>query len=308
MTTVSVVIPAYNAAAFIEATLDSVRAQTYTDYEIVVVDDGSSDGTHAVVEAWLARHKASGRCIRQPNKMIAGARNTGLRAAAGAFIALLDHDDLWYPDKLERVMRAFAEHPEADLIGHHINMTKDGRVLRTIRKGPAAARMYERLLLTGNALGPSATVFRRDKALAIGGFRENPEFNTVEDYDFWMRLSRVARFFFVDETLAEYPVVERSASSRVEYHHSNLEALLQDHFATHFGPRPGLGDRLRMRRRLAAAHRSAVGALLEANASPAKTLRRAARMLGVWPFDPKNLGRAVQAAAAVVRRAHNYLK
>lgn len=291
---VSVVIPAYDAAAFIEKTLDSVRAQTYRDYEVIVVDDGSKDDTKGVVDRWLARHEVPGACIRQENKKIAGARNTGMRAARGEFIALLDHDDLWYPGKLAAVMREFDAHPEADLVGHHINVTKDGALVRTARKGPAVPRMYERLLFVGNAVAPSAAVFRKEKALEIGGFRENPEFDTVEDYDFWMRLSRVGTFRFLDWTLAEYPVVENSASSRVEYHHSNLEALLRDHFESHFQGRPGLRGRLKMRRRLAMVYRSALGALLAARADRPKQAEYAALMLRAWPLDPKNLARALQ--------------
>lgn len=289
---VSVVIPAYNAAPFIEKTLDSVRAQTFCDYEIVVTDDGSSDGTHAVVERYFERHRLAGRCLRQQNKKIAAARNTALRAAEGALIALLDHDDLWYPQKLEKVMAAFDRHPEADLVGHHINVTKNGAIAWTARKGPALPRMYDYLLLVGNALAPSATVFRREKALSIGGFRENPEFNTVEDYDFWMRFSEVARYHFLDEALAEYPLVENSASSRVEYHHANLEALLRDHFARRFGPNPGPLARLAMRRRLAAVYRSAASKSIESGASRQTQARYIAKMLREFPLDPKNLARA----------------
>ena len=288
---VSVVIPAWNAAAFIEKTLDSVRAQSYTDYEIVVTDDGSSDDTKGVVDRWLALHGLRGRCLRQPNGKIAAARNTAMRAAQGAYIALLDHDDLWYPEKLAKVMAVFKARPDVDLVGHHINVTKDGRHVETLRKGPAVPRMYERLLLRGNALAPSATVFKRDKALSIGGFRENPEYNTVEDYDFWMRLSRVARYHFLDETLAEYPIVARSASSRVDYHYANLERLLRDHFAEHFGPRPGLSARWAMRRRLAAAYRSAAGMLVKADAPRDEQAKYMYRMIKTFPFDPKNAAR-----------------
>ncbi|MBI5631799.1 MAG: glycosyltransferase [Elusimicrobia bacterium] len=291
--TVSVVIPAYNAAAFIEKTLDSVRAQTFADYEIVVTDDGSSDGTHEVVENYLNRHHLSGSCLRQPNKKIAAARNAGMRAAEGRYIALLDHDDLWRPEKLAVVMSEFERHPEADLICHNENVTKDGKVVRLSRNGPTEPRMYERLLFRGNALSPSASVFLRDKALEIGGFRENPEFNTVEDYDFWMRLSRVARFHFLDQVLGEYQLVERAASRRIEYHHGNLEALLKDHFKTYFGDDDGLISRLRKRKRLSAVYRSALGQLMSYGEEPEKQRQYALKMLRTFPFDLKNAVKAL---------------
>lgn len=290
---VSVVIPAYNAAAFLEETLDSVRAQTFSSYEIIVVDDGSQDQTRAVAENYLARHGLKGLCIRQDNKKIAGARNTGLRACRAELVALLDHDDLWYPEKLAVVLEEFSRHPEADLVCHDEDISQEGRILQTTRNGPEHPRMYERLLLQGNALSPSACVFRRGKALSIGGFRENPEFNTVEDYDFWLRLSRVARYRFIPRALGRYQLVERAASRRVEYHHANLEALLRDHFRSYYGDKPGWLARLRMARRLSCVHRSALGQLMRHRESPELQRRHAARMLALCPWDPKNLARAL---------------
>lgn len=289
----SVVIPAYNAAAFIEKTLQSVAAQTWRDFEVVVVDDGSADGTQGVVERTLSRLGLSGRCLRQENKKIAAARNAGMTAARGELIALLDHDDLWYPNKLQIVAAEFDGHPEADLVCHWENVTENGRHVRVVENGPACPDMYERLLLKGNALSPSAATFRKDKALSIGGFRENPEFNTVEDYDFWMRMSRVCVFRFIEEVLGEYQLVERAASRRIEYHNDNLESLLRDHFASYFGPNPGLAARLRMRRRLAAAHRSALGLLIQYGENSVLQRRYLLRMLKAFPLDPKNVYRAI---------------
>lgn len=290
---VSVVIPAWNAERFIEKTLDSVKAQTFTDYEVVVTDDGSSDNTKAVVDAWLARNRVAGQCIRQENKKIAGARNTAMRAATGHFIALLDHDDLWYPEKLARVLPEFDRHPEVVLVCHRINATRDGRQLPALKKGPVVPSMYERLLFNGNALAPSAVVFRRHDALDIGGFREDPRLNTVEDYDFWMRLSRVGLFHGVDEFLAEYVVVENSASSRIEYHYSNMESLLRLHFADYY-PNASALTRLRMRRRLSMVYRTAAGALLATRQQPDKQAEYVRRMMAEYPLDWKNLARALQ--------------
>lgn len=295
---VSVVIPAYAAAPFIVRTLDSVAAQTYRDFELVVVDDGSPDDTKAVVDGWLARTGTRGSCVRRTNGRIAAARNTGLKAASGELIALLDHDDLWRPEKLERCVAEFDAHPGTVLVGHHTDVVENGAVLRVERKGPATTSMYDRLLFENNAVAPSGAVFRRDRALEIGGFREEPQFNTVEDYDFWMRLARTGSFRFLDAVLSSYTVIAGSASRRVEYHHTNLEALLRDHFNSHLGPEPGAWDRLRVRRRLSFVYRSAVAALLEPGADAALRNSYARRMLAAWPLSPRNLGRAVQALLA----------
>lgn len=301
---VSVVIPAYNAASFIERTLESVRAQTYRSFEVVVVDDGSTDGTHEVVERWLALSGVRGRCIRQQNKKIAGARNTGMRAAEGKFIALLDHDDLWDPPKLEVVMAEFDRHPEIDLVCHNERVTRDGEIVGVTRNGPWVEPMYESLLFRGNALSPSATVVRRDAALSVGGFREDPEFNTVEDYDFWMRLSRQARFLFIDRVLGEYTLVERAASRRIEYHASNTVKMLEDHFRSRFGAEPGPRDRLRIKKRLAAVYRSALRELVGYGESPELQREYLRRMIRTYPLDPKNLARAFAwGAGNIIRKA-----
>jgi glycosyltransferase involved in cell wall biosynthesis len=290
---VSVVIPAYNAQAFIAETLKTVAAQTHRDFETIVVDDGSQDETHAVSERFLRENGLRGRCIRQENKKIAGARNTGVREARSRFIAFLDHDDAWHPEKLEAVMREFALHPKADLVCHNENVTENGRLLKVKRYGPWVADMYGKLLFKGNDLSPSCVTVKREAILAVGGFRENPDFNTVEDYDLWMRLSRVCRFHFLDRVLGEYHFEERGASRRIAYHHSNLEHLLRDHFCGLYGGRPGLLDRVRMRRRLAAVQRSALGLLMSHSESPELQRQYALRMLRTFPFDPKNAAKAL---------------
>lgn len=289
---VSVVIPAYNAAGFIEDTLETVAAQTWRDFEVVLVDDGSTDGTADAAERFLERAKLPGRVVRQENKKIAGARNAGVRAARGEFIAFLDHDDAWYPERLAVAMEELKAHPEADLLCTDENVTEKGRFLRVHRNGPACGHMYERLLFQGNALSPSAVVVRRSKVLEVGGFREAPEFNTVEDYDLWMRLAKVCRMRFLPRVLGDYHFEERGASRRLVYHHTNLERLLQDHFRSYFGERPGLWARLRMRRRLASVYRSALGLLMAYGEDPAAQRLYARKMLAAFPFDWKNLARA----------------
>ena len=289
---VSVVIPAYNAAEFIEETLDTVTTQTYRDFEIIVVDDGSKDETKTVVDAYLNRKGVSGRCIKQENKKIAGARNTGIGAAQGELIAFLDHDDAWFPTRLERGIAVFDEPPTIDLVCSDENITEGGKLLRVHRNGPLAENMYERLLFQGNALSPSCVLVRKSKIEEIGGFRENPEFNTVEDYDLWMRLSRVASFRFLPEVLGEYHFEERGASRRIVYHHTNTVHLLRDHFKSLYGDAPGMIASLRIRRRLAAVYRSALGLLMTYGEDFESQKRYTSKMLSAFPFDPKNAGKA----------------
>jgi glycosyltransferase involved in cell wall biosynthesis len=298
---VSVVIPAYNAAAFIDRTLDTVRTQTFTDHETVVVDDGSSDGTHAVVEDYFARHGMRGRLIRQENRGIAAARNTGMTNAAGTFVALLDHDDRWYPGKLAAVMEAFAQHPDADLVCHDENITADGAVVRVARRRQPRGNLYASLLFDGNLLSPSATTVRRDKALAIGGFDERAEYLTVEDYDFWMRFSRRFRIRFLHQVLGEYVLVERAASRRIVFHHDRLEGMLRRHLEEYLRAHPGVATRLRARRRLARVYRSAARQLMMYGEGAPDQAAYIRRMLRTYPLEPRNVAVALVWMAQSVR-------
>jgi glycosyltransferase involved in cell wall biosynthesis len=282
---VSVVIPAWNAAAFIEKTLSTVVAQTFKDFEVVVVDDGSADDTKLVVDRYLQAHGLAGQCIKQANKKIAGARNTGIRAAQADLIAFLDHDDLWFPTKLAKTLAEFDAHPDADLVCHDENIVKDGKLVRVSHNGPLVPDMYGKLLFDGNALSPSATTVKKTKLFEAGLFREDEKFNTVEDYDLWMRLARVCRMRFLPKILGEYQLVERGASNKIVYHNTNLEHLLRDHFQNF--PEPDAATRARMARRLGVMCRSAAR-LLIAQGDLTAAGRYARRAVAECPTDWKN--------------------
>lgn len=227
----SVVIPAYNSEPFIAKTLDSVRAQTLGDYEVVITDDGSKDRTAEVIEAYAAAHPGFPlRLASQPNKGIGGARNNGVFRATGRFIAFLDADDHWYPTKLERVASHLAENPQADVVYHdEIEVRGDG-TRRPLSYGAVREPAYQDLLFRGNQLSTSATAVRRDLAQKVGGFSENLDFNSAEDYEFWLRLARAgARFSHLPEVLGEYHRVEGSVTQKIEYHHQNIHNVVTHH-------------------------------------------------------------------------------
>jgi glycosyltransferase involved in cell wall biosynthesis len=113
---VSCIVPAYNAERFLRDALDSILAQTYQPIEVIVADDGSTDGTAGVA----AGHGERVRHVRQPHRGLPAARNLGLSAARGEFIAFLDADDLWHPEKLERQMARFHARPELDFCVTHV--------------------------------------------------------------------------------------------------------------------------------------------------------------------------------------------
>jgi glycosyltransferase involved in cell wall biosynthesis len=260
----SVIIPAYNAENFLQEALDSVKNQTFSDYEIVVVDDGSTDSTPQLVKAWAASHlQIKMRLITQENKGIGGARNAGMREAQGQFIAFLDADDIWLPRKLELVAQCLDRSPDIDLICHDEWLFENGRNRSRFTYGPHTA--YEDLLFKQNSLSTSATVVRRKKVLETGGFSEDLHFNSVEDYDLWLRLSQSrARIAYLHEVLGAYRVHGGGITSRIEHHCANGLHLLEAHFAQ--WPRNTFYYRYLMRRRRSDTYRGAARACLKSGA------------------------------------------
>lgn len=227
----SVVIPAYNSASFIAVALDSVREQTFTDYEVLVTDDGSKDDTGRVVADYALRYPNFRLLLAsQENKGIGGARNNGIFRATGEYIAFLDADDRWYPEKLASVARLLENNPALDVVYHdEMEIAADGG-RRVLRNRKLTGNCFEGLLFRGNCLSTSATCVRRDLAWRIGGFSENPDFNSAEDYEFWLRLAKNgARFALLAEVLGEYHRVEGSITTRIEYNNRNIYNVISYH-------------------------------------------------------------------------------
>jgi glycosyltransferase involved in cell wall biosynthesis len=186
---VSVIIPAFNAAGVIGETLESVRNQTFQNFEAVIVDDGSTDGTADVIRRFCESDPRF-HLIRQDNRGVSAARNAAIGRARGEFIAFLDHDDVWLPEKLSQQLKLF----EAD---SRVNFSFanfypwDGR-----RDGPPFYRDDHPLpdgdagsrLVFSNVYGMSTVVVRRGLILAAGRFNEK-QFGGCEDWDLWLRFA-----------------------------------------------------------------------------------------------------------------------
>lgn len=207
---VSVVIPAYNAARFVTAAIDSVLAQTVQDFEILVVDDGSTDSTREV----LARYDSPKvQYLYKPNGGVSSARNFGIEKARGKYIAFLDADDLWMPEKLEKQVTLLESNEEIGLC--YAATEKVDENLQTV--GYIQANSYkdycEALLLNLNIVAGSCSsaIVRRDAALQTNGF--DAKFSTCADWEYWLRLSLLTRFAPVEEYLVKYRVVPGSMSS-----------------------------------------------------------------------------------------------
>ncbi len=182
---VSVIIPTFNRAAFVVQAVDSVLAQTYTNYEVLVVDDGSTDGTMAR----LAPYRGRITILSQARSERAAARNCGIRNARGCFIAFLDSDDVWRPTKLADDMALFSQCPDAGLIYCGAELINgEGRMV-----GRPTMRWFEgkvcEHLLYSNFIANSSAIVRRDCLEMVGYLTEDRELSGSEDWELWVRLA-----------------------------------------------------------------------------------------------------------------------
>jgi glycosyltransferase involved in cell wall biosynthesis len=204
----TVLIPLYNKAAYIQRALDSVYAQTCQPGEILVVNDGATDGSDAIVRR---QQNPLIRVLDQPNQGVSIARNNGLAAATQPFIAFLDADDRWRPGFLAAMKRAIEAFPAATLYGSGFATVAGGRVQREFGippgpEGPTAPREidYFRACSGGHPLHMSTTVAPRDAALAVGGLPVGIDF--CDDHIFWAELALRGPVVLTPEILAEYDV------------------------------------------------------------------------------------------------------
>jgi len=208
--TYSVIIAAYQAAAFIGDAIESALAQTLTPQEIIVCDDGSTDPLDAALAPYLDRITL----IRKENGGEASAKNAAARAASGEFVAILDADDVYYPERLEALAELSSRRPDLDVVTTDCYVVADGRVVRKCYTGDYRFESGDqrRGILQRNFLGPGHMAVRREALLAVGGFDEG--FRHATDWDCWIRMILAgSRAGMIDEPLAEYRVRRTSLAS-----------------------------------------------------------------------------------------------
>jgi glycosyltransferase involved in cell wall biosynthesis len=243
---VSVIIPAFNAERYIEATLQSAVRQTYQPMEIIVIDDGSTDATVDKITAFSERVTL----LRQENAGVYAARNVAAERSKGEYLAFLDADDLWEPAKLERQVEVFRHHPEVAVVavGYDEIDHRGDPLERGLRRPRCAVDqpvgLYQELLTRGNFLSLSSCMVRRAAFIELGGFYARERILSA-DYDFWIRLSERCPFYLISETLCHYRILEHSllhGSLSKEYGAQlNILRMNRDRFST-------LGYRARMSR------------------------------------------------------------
>ena len=212
MPTVSVVMPAYNVSHYIGDAIESVQRQTCADWELLIVDDGSTDDTLAIAIRY-ARRDPRIMVLHRQNGGISAARNNALGQSAGAVIAILDSDDAWQPEYLERQLRILQDHPEVDIVTGNAwfkGSRRDGQLARPCPDPRPVPDLMN--LIADEACVFIMSIFRRRVYDTIGGFDQSMRSN--EDYDYWLRAAIAGfRFYRNDQPLGWYRLRDDSLSA-----------------------------------------------------------------------------------------------
>jgi len=199
---ISVIIPTYNSAQFIAEALESVFVQTYKDYEVIVVDDGSTDNTKEVLKPYMSKI----RYIYKENGGAASARNVGIKNARGEYIAFLDSDDLWLPEKLEKQVKYFEEHLQVDMV--FADCVRFGEEVLNTRNGTrqlVSDDMFVNIWWY-NIVPTSTVIVRKSCFEKVGLFDEAREIETAEDAEMWLRIAREYKVGYLKEVVTKYRV------------------------------------------------------------------------------------------------------
>jgi glycosyltransferase involved in cell wall biosynthesis len=278
---ISVVIPTFNYGRFIEEAVESVLAQTYRNFEVIVVDDGSVDDTRERLE----RFGGSIRYIHQTNQGMSAARNVGIDHSRGELIAFLDSDDVWHPRKLETQVASLQAHPDVGLLatGHEYGAGGDWQLQEVPVPVPSRRITLEDLVI-GSRFGTCGVLVRRHCFEVVGSF--DAQLRAAEDVEMWIRIA--SRFIIrkIELPLWRYRLHGDSTHQNLALMDLNIEKKLDRIFA---GPQP-LSHSVSLRRRAGsvAAYFSAHGHLNQGKWGDA--LSRSLRSVRLWPLGlPKEV-------------------
>lgn len=293
MPLVSVIVPTYNSARYVTAAVDSILDQSFKDFEVLVIDDGSTDDTRTV----LARYGSPVRYIHQSNRGVSIARNRGIAESTGKYIAFLDADDTWFPAKLERQLDALTQTPGYRLCYTGFRFVDDQmRSLRDHRPRQFDDAL-EGLLFHGNIVSSICTVLV-ERALfdQVGGF--DPELSQCADWDMWVRLARTTRFLVIEDLLVTYRQHATNMSRSVALLERDSRRVLEKGFAD-----PATPETMRARANRAIARNWMVLAGSYYHARDYRNFMRSA-LQALW-LDPTQAGRLVgYPFRRVLRGAH----
>lgn len=230
MPTLSIIIPAYNAEQTIAETIQSVLSQTYADFELILIDDGSYDATLSIVQQFSdQRIKLFSFANSGPQK----SRNRGIDRAAGQYISFLDADDLWAPEKLELQLRALEAQPEASVAYSWVDgIDETNKITRSGQRSTLEGDVFEALLLNNFLGNGSNPLIRAEAVRQVGGF--DPAILAGQDWDMWLTLAARYAFVVVPRVQVFYRKVSNSQSwsSNLRRQEQGLMQVMDKHLTS----------------------------------------------------------------------------
>lgn len=216
MALIDVVIPSYNYGRFLQESIKSVLGQTFQDFHLFIIDDGSTDNTREVVSRYQLLH-SNIQYFFQENRGLPAARNTGLKLSTAPFIAFLDADDVWMPEKLEETLKPFYAQPNLGVVYTLIEMV-DGwgnHIAQERPCTPVRGDVFHQLLFNNSIAGSSSSVLvRRECIKKVGSFDES--LPSCEDWDLWLRIARFFPFDYIAKPLVKIRIHEKNMHKDVE--------------------------------------------------------------------------------------------
>lgn len=292
------IIPAYNSAQYVADAIESALAQTARPSQIIVVNDGSTDNTDAV----LAPYENRITTIRQKNQGLPAARNTGLRAATGDCIAFLDADDCWHPRKIELQMEILNRRPDIGAVGT-ATFEHPAPVMPALAAEIPLQEVPLTRLLVRNCVTASSVMVRREIADRVGEF--NPTLPNAEDLDYWQRSAELSGFAILKSPLTGYRLVPGSLSRRPIAMETGIRSVLKM-----LDERDAWRGRPWLRRKAISHLHYSCANLYAAAGQPAVALKRLLQSLAWYPlpFDRSETGAAMvrprRAAVLLLRLLH----
>ena len=227
---VSIIMPVYNGANYVNRAINSVLSQTYSNYELIIVDDGSTDESQKVISPFLKSKKI--KYIYQANAGVATARNTGIAASEGKFFALLDQDDIWLPHKLLLQVQFMANNPDVGLLHTAIQCINDNDELMSCENMISVGK-YDgwctAKLPVGNGIAPLTVLARINLLKQCGGFVQKRA--PADDWDLWLRMSGLAKLGFLSDICAQYRIHNCNESRNLLKMKRAEIAVLDDYLA-----------------------------------------------------------------------------
>jgi len=222
MATVSIIVPTFNDQRYVSDALKSIFSQSYTDYEIIVVDGGSTDGTLEV----LKQQEGKITFFRQQGKGVSQAKNEAIGRSKGEYITFLDADDLWYPDKLKIQVDFLNAHPEYGFCSSDVDFfNKKGIMVKgaiSQEKKPRSGNVFDELL--SNNFISSATIFLRRECFDKAGVFNEKNFY-AEDTDMWLRIAKYFQLGYIPRVLSKYRVHALARTQQFDKHYASLERI-----------------------------------------------------------------------------------